>query len=187
MSARLTKRQMDTLLNIFLGDARYEEKRTTVAWPKWSARVGDPVPAWGRKEDYSHRSAAGGALHRMIERMADDDLLPTRTTKYGNSYPVTNRLTVKSLTLLRDKFPTLPGIDEAIAVARKEADEAFAAAEEDRAATREYLAKSARERSAARRERMEAILMDFQVRHSLTPDQLEAIWKRVVDEEMALP
>lgn len=87
---------------------------------------------------------------------------------------------------LKARHPDLPGITEALRAAASleiEEEAKATAAREEAARLRE---ERALKRSRARREAMAAVLQDFQVRHDLTGDQLEAMWLRIVEEERSL-
>lgn len=181
---KVTPRQLECLVNIYLGDA-WDGHRST---ERYSWREGDDVaviPAWGRPDSMRRGSSMGGAKRRMHDAMGDADLLVVEYSERGYRY-VRDRLTTKGLKALKAKYPELPEIDQRIADREQiEADEA-AAAEAKRAENRRQLDASRERRKAARAEQMAAVLRDYQISHSLTEDQLRDMWMRIVDEEHSL-
>lgn len=186
MEPKLTKRQEDVLLNIHLKDQAHDGERTRDPWESYSKRHGEPVPAWGRPATYQRSGRAGGARYRMVERIAEMGFIPMRRYLSGRSYPQTGKLTASGARHLAARYPDLPGIADAVKEAEaREAEEAATAAKERQEATAARLERAAI-RKEKRREAMAAVLQDFQVRHDLTGDQLEAMWLRIVDEEHSL-
>ncbi len=182
----LTKRQDDVLLNIHLKDQAHDGERTREPWESYSKRHGEPVPVWGRPATHQRSGRAGGARYRMVERIADLGMIPTRTYPSGRTYPQTGKLTAAGARHLADRYPDLPGITDAVREAEdREVAEAAKAADERKEREAERLQRAAR-RAEKRREAMAAVLQDFQVRHNLTGDQLEAMWLRIVEEEHRL-
>lgn len=181
--SKITKRQEDVLLNIFLSDQAYDGERTREPWESYTKRHGQPVPEWGRPVTHQGRGRAGGARTRMIERLMDAGLMRCRWSPSGYRIALTGSLPVKGLQYLLERFPALPGLTEAIAGASKEEADAAAAKAKEREEQEAARLKRAEARAAERRERMAAVLRDFQVRHDLTQNQLEAMWLRIVEEE----
>lgn len=182
---KLTPRQLECLINIYLGDQSWDGHRSC---ERHSWREGDDtviIPAWGRPESFGRRSRMGGAINRMHDAMGDAGLLVVEYSERGYRY-VRDRITSQGLKALKAKYPELPEIDQRIADREQaEADEA-AADEAKRAEDRRQLDASRERRKAARAEQMAAIPRDYQISHSLTEDQLRDMWLRVVDEEMKL-
>lgn len=184
--SKLTKRQEDVLLNIHLNDQAHDGERTRDPWESYSKRHGEPVPAWGRPATFQRYGRAGGARYRMVQRLAEMGFLPTFYFPSGRSRPETGRLSAKGAIYLKGRYPDLPGIRDAVRAAEEREMEAAAKeAAERKEREAERLQRAAR-RAEKRREAMAAVLQDFQVRHDLTGDQLEAMWLRIVEEEHRL-
>lgn len=181
---KLTARQAECLVNIYLKDHSWEGRRSTKTDGLMPAPEGG-FPAWGAPDRYRHVSRMGGALKRLRDGMADAELLFSHYSERGYR-SIRDEITSKGLKALKALYPALPDIDWRIeqVVAFEEAQ---AKADEAKAAeNRRQLDATRERRRAARAERMNAILQDYQINHSLTPDQLHDMWVRVCDEEHQL-
>lgn len=184
----VTPRQLEALVSIFLGDG-YRQRRV-YRGHGYPALYGsdEDIPDWGKASRIGgYASSMGGATARMLETLADKGLVPRKEyERIGGSYVDGSKVTSLGLRVIQQRHPTIPNIAEKLA--EVEAAEAEAVSERERIAAEMAQQREQRavRRQREREERMAAILRDYQVSHSLTPDQLAAIWLRVVDEEMAL-
>lgn len=170
---KISPRQLEVLVNVFLGED-HSVRRAVLA--------GDPV--WGRRVGWAGNG--GGSRRRMLESMEAIGLFPLVTSeRSGRSWYSNRTITAKAMRLLRHHYPDLPDINQRIAEREQaERDQAEAEAIRDAENERRRLAEAER-REAWRTEQMALILQDYQVAHTLTDDQLRAMWFRVVDTEMA--
>jgi DNA-binding transcriptional MerR regulator len=191
-----TKRQLEAMLNLYLGDQRMEGERITDPYLsyelEYAAQRGEelpPIMPWGRPERFGGHSNKGGAYGRMRTRMAELGFLQERTSRHGRTYHV-NALTAKAMHALRAAHPTLPDIDTRLAAQETKEAEAAAAAKAEAEAARAEFQRQQAERKAAKgaacAQAMAAVLQDYQVQHTLTTDQLQAMWQRIIKEDFAL-
>lgn len=184
---KLTPRQLTALVSVYFGDGVRTNRIYRGHGSPALYGPDDQIPEWGKTGMYGRGSSMGGAISRMVTALEDLDVFPLKVSeRTGHAWYQTDRLTVKGLQLLKARYPALPDIDARIA--EREAEEAAerVAAEEKRRANRAELNRRAEARKAERRERMAAVLQDYQVPHQLTPDQLEAMWLRIAGEEVEL-
>lgn len=177
-----TRRQRDVLINLYLGDQVADGKRVL----KWEELGTEPVdvPAWGLPARFGNwNSNMGGAVRRMKVRLGEDGWLEYRINQFGNVYGL-NKLTLKALEWLKLTFPELPDIDKKVADQRAAEDQAKVDQAIQKQANEAARLKRRAKRKNERRTRMEAVLRDFQVQHSLTDDQLVDMWTRIADEEV---
>lgn len=182
----ITKRQEEVLLNIHLGDQSYDGKRSRELHSWDEKDKGLVLPPWGRPARFGYVRSMGGATRRMMDAMGEAGLLPVRVSPRGYTTVSRSSLTAKGARHLMDRFPDLPGIADAVKAAEEREAAEKAKEQEEREAARLEREKRAIRRQGERQERMAAVLRDYQIPHSLTPDQLEAMWLRIVDEEMKL-
>lgn len=161
-----TPRQLEALLMIYRG------KHATDRDPN---RTRD---AFAR----NHTSRMGGAVHRMVERMAEAGWLQWHESRMGRRWP-TNKLTLAGLELLAARYDGLDGIEDRIAAQRVADAEAEAkeAAQVEEARERNIAAATARK--AARAAEFRRIMQDYQIPIHLTDDQCRAVWMAIVEKE----
>lgn len=179
-----TSRQFEVLVNIYLGDQHSDGRRSRERY-KWKEGDEDVViHPWGRPRAYgSHVGNMGGAVRRMKEAMAEGGLLEYRIGSRGHTW-VRDNLTLKALLTLQIKYPTLPDIEQRIADQRAKDEAAAVDAKLEAQANEAARLKRAAKRKVERKDRMEAVLRDYQIDHSLTDDQLVDMWSRIVEEEV---
>lgn len=176
-----TKRQLEMLINIYLGD-HWDGKRELKPWDPSDT---SEFPPWGTTSRWGIRSSMGGAARRARDRMGEAGWLVRKESRFSVYYR--DQLTTSGLEILQRRYPTLPDIDARITASRA-ADEA--AAEEERkrqAAEREDRQRRAAVRHSERARLLREIMQGYQISlDSLTGDQCADIWNEIVKKDLDL-